>query len=261
MHWYGTAGLIVEQSNRQGTPSIPMTKFSPYPSPPYLVHLGHCNRNTTNWCFYKQSHSISHSSGGWEVQDQGAVDSVSREGLIPGLEMAVFSLGPHMGEVVREPCGVSFVARLCLTLCDPMVCSTPGSSVLHYLLELAQTHVHWVGDVIQPSHPLLSCFSFCLQSFPGSGSFPISQLFPSGGQSIGSSASVSEYPWLTSFRIDWFDLLVVQGTLKSLLQHHSSKVSVLQDSAFIMVQLSHLYMTTGVSLTTVLIPLELHLMI
>ena len=61
--------------------------------------------------------------------------------------------------------------------------------------------------------------------------------------------------------MDWFDLLAVQGTLKSLLQHHSSKVSVLQDSAFIMVQLSHLYMTTGVSLTTVLIPLELHLMI
>ena len=114
-------------------------------------------------------------------------------------------------------------------------------------------------------HPTVSSsvvpFSCCLQSFPGSGSFPISQLFPSGGQSIGSSASVSEYPWLTSFRIDWFDLLVVQGTLKSLLQHHSSKVSILQDSAFIMVQLSHLYMTTGVSLTTVLIPLELHLMI
>ena len=63
--------------------------------------------------FYKQPTLISHSSGGWEAQDRGAVDSVSREGLIPGLEMAVFSLGPHMGEVVRELCGVScFVAKL-----------------------------------------------------------------------------------------------------------------------------------------------------
>ena len=92
-----------------------MTKFSPYPSPPYLVHLGHCNRNTTNWCIYKQSTLISHSSGGCKVQDQGAADSMSREGLIPGLQMAVFSLGPPMGEVARELCGVSFVVVLLLS--------------------------------------------------------------------------------------------------------------------------------------------------
>ena len=82
----------------------------------------------------------------------------------------------------------------------------------------------------------------CLQSFPASGSFQMSQLFASGGQSIGVSASASG---LISFRMDWFDLLEVQGTLKSLLQHHSSKASVLRCSAFFTVQLSHPYMTTG----------------
>ena len=89
----------------------------------------------------------------------------------------------------------------------------------------------------------------CLQSFPASGSFPMSQFFASGGQSIGvSSFSISpsnEYSGLISFRIDWLDLLVVQGTLKSFLQHHISIASILWHSAFLMVQLSHPYMTTG----------------
>jgi len=90
-------------------------------------------------------------------------------------------------------------------------------------------------------------FSSCLQSFPASGSFPVSQLFASGGQRIGSfSFSIhpsNEYSGLISFRMDWFDL-AVQETLKSLLQHHSSKASILWCSAFFMVQLSHTYMTT-----------------
>ena len=101
-------------------------------------------------------------------------------------------------------------------------------------------------------HPSISSsivlFSSCLQSFPTSGSFPMRQFFASGGQSIGASASVlpmNEYSGLISFRMDWLDLLAVQGTLKSLLQHHSSKASILQLSAFFMVQLSHPYMTTG----------------
>ena len=88
----------------------------------------------------------------------------------------------------------------------------------------------------------------CLQSFPASGSFPVSQFFPSGGESIGASASVlpkNEYLGLISFRIDWFDFLAVQGTLKSLLQHHSSKASILWPSSFFIVQLSLPYMTTG----------------
>ena len=90
--------------------------------------------------------------------------------------------------------------------------------------------------------------SSCLQSFLVSGSFPISQFFTTGGQYWNFSFSVSrsnEYSGLISFRNDWFDLLAVQGTLKSLLQHHSSKASILQGSAFFVVQLSHPYMTTG----------------
>ena len=87
-----------------------------------------------------------------------------------------------------------------------------------------------------------------LQSFPASGSFPVSHFFASGGQNIKSfSFNISpsnEYSGLISFRIDWFDFLEVQGTLKSLLQHHSSKPSFLWHSAFFMVQLPHPYMTT-----------------
>ena len=105
----------------------------------------------------------------------------------------------------------------------------------------------------QWGHPTISCyvvpFSSCLQSSPASRSFPVSQFFPSGGQGIGVSASASvlshEYSGLISSRMDWLDLLAVQGTLKSLLQHHSSKASVLWCSAFFTVQLSHPYVTTG----------------
>ena len=130
------------------------------------------------------------------------------------------------------------VAQSCPTPCDLMDYSTPGFSVLHYLPEFAQTRVHWVDDAIQPSHPLSSPSS--PQSFPASGSFLI-QLFASGGQSIGNfSFSISpsnEYSGSISFRIDWFDLLAVQGTLKSLLQHHSSRASILQCLVFFMAQL------------------------
>ena len=102
-------------------------------------------------------------------------------------------------------------------------------------------------------HPIISStvvpFSSCPQSFPASGSFQVSQLFASGGQSIGVSFSFSispsnEHPGLISFRMDWLDLLAVQGTLKNLLQHRSSKASI-RCSAFFIVQLSHPHMTTG----------------
>ena len=108
-------------------------------------------------------------------------------------------------------------------------------------------------------HPTISSsvilFSPQLQSFPASGSFPMSQFFPSGGQSIGVAASASVLPIqefrLISFRTDWLDLFEVQGKLKSLLQYHSSKASILWCSAFFIVQLSHSCMTTGetISLT------------
>ena len=94
-------------------------------------------------------------------------------------------------EKILQYCCCCWVAKPCLTLYDFMNCSTPGFSVLHYLLAFAQTYIHWINDAIQPSHPLLSPFSSCPQSFPASGSFPMSQLFPLGGQSIGASASAS----------------------------------------------------------------------
>ena len=105
----------------------------------------------------------------------------------------------------------------------------------------------WCYQTISSSATL---FSFCLQSFPASGSFQMSQLFASGGQSIGVSASASVLPmsiqgWFPLELINWFDLHAVQGTLKSFFQHHSSKASILWCSAFLMVQLSHQYMTTG----------------
>ena len=146
--------------------------------------------------------------------------------------------------------GVQFssVTQSCPTLCDSMDCRMPVLPVHHQLLELTQTHVHRGSDAIQPSHPVVP-FSFRLQSLPASESFPVSQFFASGGQSIGSfSFSISpsnEHSGLISFRMDWLYLLAVQGTLKSLLQHHSSKASFLRRSSFFIVQLLHPYMTTG----------------
>ena len=86
---------------------------------------------------------------------------------------------------------VSSVTQSCPTLCDPMNRSMPGIPVHHQLPEFTQTHIHWVGDIIQPSHPLIVPFSSCPQSFPASGSFPMSELFASGGQSTGVLASTS----------------------------------------------------------------------
>ena len=109
-------------------------------------------------------------------------------------------------------------------------------------------------ESVMPSNHLLLCipFSSCLQSFPASGSFPMSQLFATGGQSFSFNISPSSEHSGLIFRMDWLNLLAVQGTLKSLLQHHSSKASILWHSAFFTVQLSHPYMTSGkaIALTT-----------
>ena len=96
------------------------------------------------------------------------------------------------------------VAKLCWVVWHPMDCSTPGFPVLHHLPELAQTHVHWVGDAIQPSCPVI-LISSCLQSFPASGSFLMNWLFVSGGQSTGASASASGLPMniQVDFLQDW----------------------------------------------------------
>ena len=141
-----------------------------------------------------------------------------------------------------SPCWCS-VAKSGLTLCDSMDCSTPDFPVLHRLLELVQTHVHRVYDAIQPSHPLSSPSPFALNLSQPQGLF---QWVDSSTQVASSSISPSsEYSGLISFRIDCFNLLAVQGTLKSLLQEHNLKASALLCSAFFMVQLSHSYMSTG----------------
>ena len=131
------------------------------------------------------------------------------------------------------------VTQLCLTLCDPMDCRTPDLPVHHQLPEFIQTHVHWHQWCYPTILSSVDPFSSFLQSFPRSGSFQMSQLFASGGQNIGVSASTSILPMNTqiSFRMDWLDLLAVQETLKSLLQHHSSKASLLRHSAFNILQL------------------------
>ena len=140
----------------------------------------------------------------------------------------------------------SLVTQPCLTLCSPMDCSTPGFPVHHQLPELAQTHVHRVSDAIEPSHPLPSPSPLAFNLSQHQGLFEQSVLLIRWSKSQSFSFSISpsnEQSGLISFRIDRFDLLVVQGTLKSLLQHHSSKASNFQCSAFFIVQLSHLHMT------------------
>ena len=127
----------------------------------------------------------------------------------------------------------SSVTHSCPTLCDPMNCSTPGLPVHHQLPESTQTHVHQVGDAIQPSHPLSSPFPPALNLSQHQGLSNESALHIRCPKCWSFSISPSnEYSGLISFKIDWFDLLAVQGTLKSLLQHHSSKASILCCSAF-----------------------------
>ena len=145
---------------------------------------------------------------------------------------------------------VQFISQSCPTFRSPIDCSTPGFPVHHQFPELAQPHVHRVGDAIQPSHPLSSpsppTFKLChIRVFSNVSVLCIR--WPKY-RSFNFNISLSnEYSRLISFRIDWLDLLAVQGTLKSLLQHHSS----IWHSAFFIVQFSHPYMTTGktISLT------------
>ena len=129
------------------------------------------------------------------------------------------------------------------TLCDPMDCSTPGFPDLRHLPELTQTHGHWVSDAIQPSHPLSSPSPpvFNLSQHQGvSNELALCIRRPKYWRFNFSVSPANEYSGLISFRIDWFDLFVVQGTLKYLLQHHSSKASILWCSAFFMVLKSYI---------------------
>ena len=128
------------------------------------------------------------------------------------------------------------------SLVTPMNCSMPGFPVLHYLPEFAQTHVHPVGDAIQPSHPL-SPLLLPTSIFPSLRVFSSESVlcvrWPKYWSFNFSISPSNEYSGLISFRMDWLDLLAVQGTLKILLQHHSSKASILLRSAFFVVQLPH----------------------
>ena len=126
--------------------------------------------------------------------------------------------------LLKIKCCCCLVAQSWLTLCNPMECSTPGFPVLHHLPKFAQVHVHGIGDFSNESAvirwPKYWSFSFSI-------------------------SPTDEYSGLISIKIDWFDLFVVQGTLRSLLQHHSPKASILWFSAFFKVQLSQTYVTTG----------------
>ena len=138
----------------------------------------------------------------------------------------------------------SSVDQLCLTLCNPMNHSMPGLPVHHQLPEFTETHVHQVSDAIQPSHPLSSLL--LLPPIPPSirvfsNESTLRMRWPKYWSFSFSIIPSKEIPGLISCRMDWLDLLAVQGTLKSLLQHHSSKVSILQRSSIFIVQLSHPY--------------------
>ena len=141
----------------------------------------------------------------------------------------------------------SSVAESCPILCDPMNCSTPGLPVHHQLPEPTRIHVHWVGDAIQPS--ILCCPLLLPSLFPSIRVFSNESVlclrWPKYWSFSFSIIPSNEQPGLISFRMDWLYVLAVQGTLKSLLQHHSSKASILRRSAVFTVQLSHPYMTIG----------------
>ena len=142
----------------------------------------------------------------------------------------------------------SSVTHSCLTLCDPMNHSMPGLSVHHQLPESTQTHVSRVGDAIQSSHSLSSPSPPAL-NLPSvrvfSNESALHIRWPKDWSFSFNISPSNEHPGLISFRMDWLDLLAVQGTLRSLLLYHSSKASILRCSAFFIVQLSHPYMTIG----------------
>ena len=139
-----------------------------------------------------------------------------------------------MGFVVC--CSLALSEWTCPTLCDPMDCSTPGFPVLHYLLEFAQTHVHWIDDAIQSTHPLSPTSTPAL-NLPSIRVFSNESArhirLPKYWNFSFSISPTNEYSGLISFKIDWFDLLSLQGCLKSLLQHHNLKASILWCSAFL----------------------------
>ena len=163
--------------------------------------------------------------------------------------MSIYGEGVYVCECISlSSVQFSSVIQSCPTLCNPMDCSTPGLPVAQQLPEFTQ--LMSIESVI-PSNCLIFCHPLLLSPsiFPSIRVFSSESVLHSRWPKYWSlSFSISpsnEYSGLISFRIDWFDLFAVQGTLKSLLQHHSSKASIFQHSAFFIVQLSHPYMITG----------------
>ena len=146
---------------------------------------------------------------------------------------------------------LSSVTQSCPALCNPMDCSTPGLPIHHKLPEFTQTHVHWVGDAIEPEDVIILCRPLLTlpSIFPGirvfSNESTLRMRWPKYWSVSFSISPSNEHPGLISLRMDWLDLLAVQEISKSLLQHHSSKASILLCSTLFIVQLSHPCMTTG----------------
>ena len=160
-------------------------------------------------------------------------------------DIVAMGLEKDLERCIAECCYCS-AAKSYPTLCDPVDWSTPGFPVLHYLPELAHTQVHWVSDATNHlifCYPLLPSFFPSIRVFSNESALPIR--WPKYWSFSFNISPSNEYSRLISYRIDWFDFFAVQGTLKSLLQYHNSEASILQCSAFFMVQLSHPYMTNG----------------
>ena len=172
------------------------------------------------------------------IQRQGGTD----------LQEPVTHFFPNLCSMTSSSVQLSSVAQSCPTLCNPMDCSTPDLPVHHQLLEFTQTHVI---ESVMPSNHLILCHPLLL----GSSILPSIRIFtnesalrimwPKYWSFCFNISASNEHSGLVSFRMDWLDFLAVRGTLKRLIQHHSSKASILQHSAFFIVQFSHPYMTTG----------------
>ena len=176
------------------------------------------------WMVCPESGILLNSKKKWAIRSWKDMDETNEHSVQFSHSVVSDSLQPHKPQHTRPPC------------------PSPTPRAYSNSCPLSQGSQPAISSSVIP-------FSSCLQSFPASGSFQMSKLSASGGQSIGFSASTSVLPMNTQgwapFRMDWLDLLAFQGTLKSLLQHHSSKASILRHSVFFMVQLSHPYMTTG----------------
>ena len=154
----------------------------------------------------------------------------------PGDHQSLTERGEKETSEIYETVCYCSVSKLCPSLCNPI--DKPAFSVFHYLLEFSQTHVHWVGDDIQPSHPMLPLYPPALNLSQNQSLFQ----WVSSSHQVAKYwsfrfiiSSLNEYSGLICFRTNWFDLVAVQGTLRCLLHHHSLKASILWHSAFFMV--------------------------